>query len=568
MATKPSLLRVKRKRAEEPADVIILDVHGLVPDAIAVPSRKRHAAGDESTDALEAGMRSLTALVDNGGDSLNSATSAEPAVATETITTQNLAGHTALVSDATHAAPSNVRSLRFRRVDTVPQQIKAAKARARFLLQKLVTPNGSAHTTTGTAALAAAGAARDSARAHMRRDEAVAKKRSSGGDPYRELFHVYDVVGGGVHKHASGQIPTAAPGTTDDGTSSSAFSGHEYTAAGRARLVHRGKQLRDPRAVDARVNFVPVGRVISNRVLNPFQRQMDQGIWKAFQSGDFSAVFASLNDGMDVNYQRPQSDLSTALMAAAFAGDDDVATDLLTRGALVRIPNVFGHTALRIATERGHAQLAALLADALLEEEEELTVAAAFSSRPPAHPPISQPPQPRHGGEGEGAAPAVDQQDRSSGAADGHDATTAAAPPLDGDSSAAAAVGGLGGDPDSQFDYDVYLFDGAEEGIPSSESSSVPVGGATAGTSSSSGGAQSPTSGSGAAASASASAAASDAALAATAKRLVVDARAGFVDVHSAFLTEGAEGGWRLLPPQSWPDESELVFDSDSEDQS
>ena len=99
---------------------------------------------------------------------------------------------------------------------------------------------------------------------------------------------------------------------------------------------------------------------------------MDEAIWSAFQDGHFDAVFRALQLGADVNFQRSQSDLTTALMAAAYHGNGRVVARLLRRDALVRAPDARGATAAIFAEQRGHTKLARFLRDVLVEEREEL----------------------------------------------------------------------------------------------------------------------------------------------------------------------------------------------------
>jgi hypothetical protein len=99
---------------------------------------------------------------------------------------------------------------------------------------------------------------------------------------------------------------------------------------------------------------------------------MDEAVWRAFQTRDVRGIMSALLMGASVNYQRAASDLTTPLMAAAYCGDAAVVGSLLRRGALVRVTDSSGRTAVSYAASREHASLADLLRDVLADEEAEL----------------------------------------------------------------------------------------------------------------------------------------------------------------------------------------------------
>jgi ankyrin repeat protein len=172
-----------------------------------------------------------------------------------------------------------------------------------------------------------------------------------------------------------------------------------------AALVRRRVGLRNiSRAgVAYRASFTPLTDLFPRRIFKPAERSMDEAIWGAFQKNNFSAVFQALSMGADVNFQRSKSDLTTALMAAAYHGQARIAATLIRSDALVRIKNSHGTTAVDIAIERGHEDLARFLHDALVEELEEIErynsgetsiVAVMPPQKPPKIPGIKhQPPQ-------------------------------------------------------------------------------------------------------------------------------------------------------------------------------
>ncbi|CAI5702891.1 unnamed protein product [Peronospora effusa] len=84
---------------------------------------------------------------------------------------------------------------------------------------------------------------------------------------------------------------------------------------------------------------------------------MDAAIYHAFRQEDFHSVFSLVQNGMDVNFQRIESDHSSALMAAAHHGRDDVASKLLSLGANPCLEDHTGNKAWNFAERRGHTEL-------------------------------------------------------------------------------------------------------------------------------------------------------------------------------------------------------------------
>lgn len=102
----------------------------------------------------------------------------------------------------------------------------------------------------------------------------------------------------------------------------------------------------------------PTGSLsVSDRNVQVLGSAMDQAIYKAFRQEDFHAVFSLVQNGMDVNFQRVESDLSTALMAAAHHGRDDAVNKLLSLGANPRLTDCNGDAAWAFAKRRGHLEL-------------------------------------------------------------------------------------------------------------------------------------------------------------------------------------------------------------------
>ncbi|KAG7394440.1 hypothetical protein PHYBOEH_005173 [Phytophthora boehmeriae] len=102
-----------------------------------------------------------------------------------------------------------------------------------------------------------------------------------------------------------------------------------------------------------------VGKALSvkDRNVQVLGSVMDQAIYHAFRQEDFHSVFSLIQNGMDVNFQRVESDLSSALMAAAHHGRDDAASKLLSLGANPCLEDRGGNKAWNFAERRGHTEL-------------------------------------------------------------------------------------------------------------------------------------------------------------------------------------------------------------------
>lgn len=278
------------------------------------------------------------------------------------------------LSDAAAAAPK-VQRVRFRRVASVPETDAwssglAEKLRVRVSRHTGVHAAAEAHVVPDATALwRSKVAAQADRRSKDARSSESARRRAAAAPPpsseaeLRRSFRIYDVL-------------SSAPAPPD----AAAAAAGAPTVAAAFRLIQRRARLfraADPDAADRRARFIPLVAPVRGRILNPFERQADEAVWRAFTTGDLSPVFEALRGGADVNYQRLHSDLTTALMAASFHGDARAAVALLRQGALARIADASGRSAARIAEERGHAALAALLRDVQHEEEEEFAAAVA-----------------------------------------------------------------------------------------------------------------------------------------------------------------------------------------------
>ncbi|CCI41457.1 unnamed protein product [Albugo candida] len=94
---------------------------------------------------------------------------------------------------------------------------------------------------------------------------------------------------------------------------------------------------------------------------------MDQAIYRAFKQEDFHSVFSLIQNDMDVNFQRMESDHSTALMAGAHHGREDAVRKLLSLGANPCLTDKNGHEAWVFADRKGYKSLTALLKDEAAE---------------------------------------------------------------------------------------------------------------------------------------------------------------------------------------------------------
>jgi hypothetical protein len=168
---------------------------------------------------------------------------------------------------------------------------------------------------------------------------------------------------------SSSSSPSWGPGAADvslaDGERSGSISA---TASSFASLVRRwdgrymGASL--PSLDPLELSVTPTVRKGAVAVLTPFQRAMDEAIWVAFKSGDATLIVRALHSGADPNYRRTFSDSTTALMAAAHCGDEDLAAQLVRRWrAVAFFRDASGLTAADIALQKGHFRLSSILRD-------------------------------------------------------------------------------------------------------------------------------------------------------------------------------------------------------------
>eukprot|EP00903_Cladosiphon_okamuranus_P009330 g8898.t2 len=111
-------------------------------------------------------------------------------------------------------------------------------------------------------------------------------------------------------------------------------------------------------------------------VLSPGERQIDEAVFEAFQTGDFSSLRDLLTScspeaPAGVNYRRRLGDATTALMAAAFHGDLATVRYLLSLGAKASLVDAGGRTAAMFAGMRGHRECFAEVQRVADEEEKE-----------------------------------------------------------------------------------------------------------------------------------------------------------------------------------------------------
>ena len=142
-----------------------------------------------------------------------------------------------------------------------------------------------------------------------------------------------------------------------------------------------------PAAVEPEAHAAEQKRVLEKR--------MDRAIWDAFKSKDFAPLEALLANGADAAHVRAAAGGETALMAAAYAGRDDLCRLLLAAGADPAHADNHGATAAYLARGKNHGTLAALL------EGVSLNPALAAAAAAPAPPAVAASPRkpPRAGDE-------------------------------------------------------------------------------------------------------------------------------------------------------------------------
>ena len=343
---RPTIIRLKRKREDDSADLLVLQTEEAPPT-----KRVAGSVAELSSDVSQVNLEANSSAVNK---------------------------------DSSLIRPT-VKKLVFRRLDTVTESAARAKDYSKKLLDKVAESvfTGATKTAKRSDKVAPAHSEETAIAATLDRSRATAQHRSvsarqskrsaaravagrgldagesvhDGADHMRSYFKLFDVVAQGGR---GASVSASSSSSSDAGVSG-------------ATLIRRRAGLRPQTGSDHRVTFVPLTAPNPGRILNPFQRSMDEAVWRAFKFDDYTGVFSSLRlHGIDANYQRVQSDLTTPLMAAAYHGQTSVAAALIRCGALVRIPDASGSTALAIALGRGHGGTAALLRDVLAEEEEEI----------------------------------------------------------------------------------------------------------------------------------------------------------------------------------------------------
>lgn len=91
------------------------------------------------------------------------------------------------------------------------------------------------------------------------------------------------------------------------------------------------------------------------------EKRMDRAIWDAFKTAEFDSMLSLLEQGASASYVRVQGGGESALMAAAYHGNEAACRALLARGANAALHDRFGHTASSLARQKKHGVLAALL---------------------------------------------------------------------------------------------------------------------------------------------------------------------------------------------------------------
>jgi hypothetical protein len=92
--------------------------------------------------------------------------------------------------------------------------------------------------------------------------------------------------------------------------------------------------------------------------VNKLSQCMDRAIWEAFRTGQYDVVLSLIkNAGVHVNFRRAHRG-ETAIMAAAYNGNDAVFSELLALGADPTLKTAEGYNAAYFAQQRGHPALA------------------------------------------------------------------------------------------------------------------------------------------------------------------------------------------------------------------
>ena len=347
-----TVLRVKRTRADESVDALVLDVGARVAKASRV-------------DVNELPLSAL---------SVSDASSQLPAAA---------------APDA--AAPSRApAAVKFRRI---ARGEEAAAIGPRALSVSVMRGLRALHRLPRARPAAELLAAQVFARQSVERGRVAAANRlgggsGSGGGGGNIFFSEGDnsdedtpgariAVGGPAAAVGGGRTDGGIEGTAGEADISEPVRVRIFdieTAVGGDGVTLRRRWLgaRDAASVQERVTFLPARAPVLNRVMTPLERAMDEAIWRGFRSADLRGIAPALAMGASINYQRAASDLTTPLMAAAFCGDSTVVGSLVRRGALVRVTDSSGRTAVSYAASAGHVSLADLLRDVLVDEEAEL----------------------------------------------------------------------------------------------------------------------------------------------------------------------------------------------------
>jgi hypothetical protein len=338
MSQKPQVLRVKRKRDEEAPDTIVIDA----------PSHKKLNSVQEISKGLENLFKESRNTIPN-----------EPFL--QSSSSSRLTFH------RIHTISSNPSSDELQRIRQKYDERKSLKSK--YHDHRIVNDHFKDEL-------------HEKLSQKKRSERAQHRFNSSQIDPLRMIFKLYDLVGAWFSaSNGSSSVDQSSLIQADQGKESN--DGRKILLEG-IRLVRRRIQLYNPSIVSSRCNLVPQYRVSPGRILNPIEKQLDHAVWQSFSSNDFNDMFRLLQTYHDisfVNYQRLQSDLTTPLMAATYHGHVKMVFALLKKGALVRIPNAFGQTAIDIAKERGFDHIASFLRDVLQDEEDELALYFGSSSR-------------------------------------------------------------------------------------------------------------------------------------------------------------------------------------------
>lgn len=329
-----AVLRVKRRRDAEPAGILVLSAGGTVASSLSSTPLADKTDVDAGSSSLRFKRLCSISTLDDGAELLPQHVSGAIKAATEVRHVRKRIREEALAARATKVGPiSGGTSDLAAALNSIDDDTDNADDEPVYHARKrrMPVPVRIFDIDAGMRTSASAGVV------------------LPGASQQRDAATRADIVAGTIGDENATALPQAAHVT--------------------ASLVRRwdARLLAAPRAAAlssvASTAAASPGKAPAFRVLTPFQRQMDEAIWQTFRSGALARIFEALSSGCEINYRRLQSDQTTALMAAAFMGDERACASLAKRGALAHLRDKEGRAAHDYAALHGHHVLAATLRD-------------------------------------------------------------------------------------------------------------------------------------------------------------------------------------------------------------